>query len=153
MELQPHNRQVPISNSHHHAVGGTSRNDQTRRQRGFVHDQRVIAARGQRIRQAGKHALSVVKHVADAAMHRFGSSHDFCPRRRRNDLMPQADAQHGNRFGKPSHHIQRAPGFQWRAGPRRQHDRARLPTHDVVQAEGVVANHDRLLAQSLQIAG
>lgn len=153
MELQADHRPMPMPDSHHHAIGGAGRDDQTRGQRGLVHDQRVIAARLQRIRQAGKHALSLVKHVAGAAMHRFGSPHNFRPPRRRNDLVPQADAQHRNRPGKPLHHVQRGPGFTWRAGPRRQHDRARLPVHDVAHAEGVVANHNRLLAQSLQIAG
>jgi len=119
MELEPDQRPTAMPNGHDHAVGGAGRNEQTRRQRGLVHDQRVIAAGDQRIRHSRKHALFVVKHVADAAMHRFGSPHDPGPQGRGDGLMSQTDAQQGNRPGKPPHHVQRAPSFARRAGPRR----------------------------------
>lgn len=142
-----------MPDGHDHAVGGARRDGQARGQRRLVDDQRVIAAGGQRIGQAGEDSLSVVKHVADAAMHRFGCPYDPRAQRCGNGLMAQTDAQQGNRGRKPPHYRQRTAGFARRARPGRQENRSRAPAGDVVQFQRVVAAHDGLLAQLLQVAG
>ena len=153
MELQPHDRPVAVPDGHNDAVGRACRDSQTRRQRGLGDNQRMIAAGGQRSRQTGKNTLSVVKHVADAAMHRFRSPHDCRTERGRDRLMPQAHAQDRNRPGKTPYDVQRTARFVGRTGPRRQHDRSRLPVCDIVRSQGVVADNECLVAQPSEIAG
>ena len=153
MELQPDHGPLSMPDRHHHVIGRAGRHGQARGQRRLVDHQRMIPAGGQRIGQAGEHALSVVEHRTDSAVHRLGGTHDPGAERRANRLMAQADPEQGNGRVKTPDQLQRAARFARRARAGRQDDRPGLPTRNIVWDKRVVADHAGRMAQPLEIAG
>ncbi len=112
--------------------------------------QRVVADRGETLRDAGEQAVAVVMDLAQAPVHDRGRMVDLPARRVRERLVAEADAEHGD-LGVPEH-VERDADVALMLRPPgagRDHDVVHGQRRDLRPRQLVVAHDDRLVSVDL----
>ena len=84
-------------------------------------------------------------------MHQPIGAHHFAPKRHRQGLMAQTDAQHRNAPGKVSDGVHRNAGLFGGTGARRDHQPLRTQGLDLLDRELVVPIHAHVFPQLPEI--
>ena len=113
------------------------RDEQLGRERGWIDNERMVAAGNHGIGNASKQAFTPVLHGAGSTVHRLPGSHEAAAECRRNHLMAQAHAQHRHAAPKGLHCCDRAARLDRRAGARRDHNRLRREAFDGGHIDGM----------------
>src|SRR5918992_3788399 len=95
MELHPPHRTVEVPDAHHDAVLGPRAWPEVRGQR-RVDGQRVVADRGESLRQPLEQVLVQMQHLAEVAVARLRCLLHDTTLGHRDALMTQADAEYGD---------------------------------------------------------
>ena len=141
MELYAMHRQAFVRGAHHKPVGlGGDRKRAGKRC--AIDHQRVIARRPEWPVDAAKHALALVRHLGELAVHRHRRAHHVAAERLADRLQTETHAEHRDGGGRLLDEVEADAGFVGRAGAGREHDRVRVGADDVGGRYLVVAMHD-----------
>ncbi len=155
MELHAFDRIPLVAQAHDHggAVGllGARRDLQLARQVAFRHDERVVARRRERLRQAAKDGAVVVLHLAGLAVHERFGAHHFSAESRADGLMPQTHAEDGRAASHPADQFDADARILRRARAGRDDDALRAQRFHLGHAHLVVAAHIHLRPQFTEI--
>src|SRR5690606_3983954 len=120
-------------------------------QRLFFNDQRMVTRRGKRTRQAAEHTLAFVIDRRGLAVHHLARTHHFAAEYLAHALVAKADAENRQLAGEVLDCRHRDAGFVRRARAGRNHQPVRRDLFDLFKSDLVIAVHQHLGAQFLQV--
>ena len=139
MELHADDRQLAVAHGHHLAVVGVGGRlelvGQPRRR------ERVVAARVERLGQAGEEAGAVVAHRARLAVQQLARVADLAAERLDDRLVAEADAERRRRRREPADDLDRRAGVRGPAGTGGDDELRRREPFRVVRGDLVVPQH------------
>src|SRR5205807_7539160 len=153
VKLQPGHGVARVPDGHDRPVLGAGRDAQLGGEPRAGDDERVVARRLERVREAGEQTTPVVADAGRLAVHRTPGAHDAGTVRGADALVPQAYAEDGDRRPEPPHDVRRNPRFARRTGPRGDDDMRRPKSLDLLVRRSVVASYNGLFSQLAHVAG
>src|SRR5215210_3297712 len=149
VELDPFRGQLAVAHRHQDAAAVGGRLQAVGEVR--IDDERVVAADHERRREPGEQAGAVVIDVRGLAVHGHVADHRAAEGLRER-LVAQADAERRDaRLGKPAHHLDADARLVRRAGARRDHRAVPGALEQLLDGDGVVADHVQLRAQLAEV--
>ena len=121
------------------------------RQRLALDHQRVVAGHGQRLVEAGEHALVLVENRTGLAVHHLTGAHHVAAEGLTNALVTQAHAEDRQLAGKVQDGLDGHTRLGRRAGAGRNHDALRLERFDLSDGQLIVADHMDIGTQLAQV--
>ena len=153
MELHALDRELAMAQAHHQPVFRFGGHLEHVGHGVALHDERVVARRGERARQTGEHAHAVVPDLRGLAVHHARRAHDVAAVELADALQAEADAEHGHTALAEVRGSRRSRGRHRPGGPgpgemstASGRDRVHL-----VEGDRVVAVHDRFGAQLTEV--
>src|SRR5437773_11105014 len=139
MELHAFDFVAAVTEAHDDAVVGLGSDCQFARQGFFFDDERVVARRGEGIRQLAENTLAIVMDLAGFAVKEFWSADDFPSKRSANGLMTEAHAKDRKFPGEALDELHGNACLLRRARPRRNYDSFGLAADNSFHGNLVVA--------------
>src|SRR4051812_48129997 len=110
MKLDAFDFHLSMTESHDDSVSRLRRDFQTIRQIGFLHDQRMITARGEVLTESLKHSSAVVLDRRSLAVEEFRRAHHASAKDLPDRLMTETDTENRGRAAKGPDDIHRHAG-------------------------------------------
>src|ERR1035437_268478 len=152
MKLHAVHGPAAVAQAHDHAVLARPRADlEVGRQPLFVHDERVIPRRRERLGQAREDTAAVVLDRRGLPVQRRHGAHDPTAEHGADGLMAEAHAENGRRLAEVANDAHRHAGLFGAARPRGDHDALRRIGGERLERHGVVAHHADLRAQLAEV--
>jgi len=117
----------------------------------FVHHQRVIAGRGQPVRQPREHPVAVMADGRGLAVHDLACAHHLAAIHLADTLMPEADPEDRHARAQAADDLQRHPGLIGHPRPGRNHDARGRARGNGIHLQRIIAHHVNLRTQGLEI--
>src|ERR1700687_5133235 len=151
MKLHAFDREFLVSEAHDFVFGGARADFQNGRERIGIDDQRMIAHRVERTREASEDRIAIVNHRRSLAMHQARSAHNLAAEHLSDALMAEAAAE--NRPSAPhlAQYLQRDPRLGRSARSRRDYDCARSECAHSGDVDCVVTLHSDIGAELAEI--
>ena len=152
MELHALDRELAVAQAHHQPVLGLGGDLEHVGHRVAGDDERVVARRGERVRQPGEHAGVRVADLRRLAVHHVRRAHDRAAVQLADALQAEAHAEHGDApLAEVPDRGVREPGVGRAARAGRDEHRVGPERVHLVERHRVVAVHDRLRAQLTEV--
>src|ERR1700734_841320 len=123
VELDAVHRQGAMLKGHDQAVRRLRGDREIAGHRGAIDHQGMVTRRLEWAVDAAEHALALVAHLGELAVHGQGRAHDVAAEGLADRLVAEADAEHRNGRRGLVDQVEADAGIIGGAGPRRQHDR------------------------------
>ena len=152
MELHAFDGELAVPEPHHQAVLGLGRQLEHVGNRITLHDERVVARRGERIRDAREHADITMADLGGLPVHHARRPHHVAAVELADALQAEADAEHRDAaLAEMANRLVRDAGIGRPARARRHEHRIGRHRVHLVERDRVVTVHDRFGAELTEV--